>query len=240
MEFSLPSLDYVGFGPQGWGAPLLVAAAMTAAVSTAGFALGCVFGSLLALAKLSGFSLLKAAAGAYTTVIRSVPELLILYLLFFGGSAFLTALSSVLLGEGFMSAPAFLTGVLALGLISAAYIAEVLRGAWQGVDKGQADAAAALGMGWRISVRKVLLPQVVRLALPGLGNVWQLTLKESALISLTGLTELMRQAVVASNATSKPFYFYCAAAILYLAISTLSAILFRQAERRSRRGHDAR
>lgn len=237
----MPSpLDYVGFGPQGWGAPLLAAAAMTAAVSAAGFAFGCVFGGLLTLARLSGFRVLEAAAGAYTTVIRSVPELLILYLLFFGGSAFLTALSSVLLGEGFMSAPAFLTGVLALGLISAAYVAEVLRGAWQGVDGGQRDAASALGMGWTTSVRKVLLPQVVRLALPGLGNVWQLTLKESALISLTGLTELMRQAAVASNATAKPFYFYATAALLYLAISTVSAVLFRQAERRSRRGHDAR
>lgn len=238
MDFALPlSLGLVGFGPQGWGRPLLAAAGMTVAVSTSGFAFGCAFGGVLACAKLSGVRVLKAGADVYTTVIRSVPELLILYLLFFGGSAFLTALSSVFLGEGFMSAPAFLTGVFALGLISASYIAEVLRGAWQGVDPGQIDAAASLGMRWTVGLRKVLLPQVIRLALPGLGNVWQLTLKESALISLTGLTELMRQAAVAANATSKPFFFYSAAAILYLAISTVSAILFRQAERRSRRGY---
>ena len=241
MELELPSsLTFIGFGPNGWGKPLLTAAGMTAAVSASGFVLGCMFGGCLTLAKLSGLRPLRVAADVYTTVIRSVPELLVLYLLFFGGSAFLTAVSSVLLGEGFMSAPAFLTGVLTLGLISAAYIAEVLRGAWQGVDKGQSDAAAALGMNWMIGVRKVLLTKVVRLALPGLGNVWQLTLKESALISLTGLTELMRQAVVASNATSKPFYFYSTAAVLYLAISTLSAALFRQAERRSRRGYGPR
>lgn len=238
MDFGLPPpFDLVGFGPQGWGKPLLVAAAMTVYISTAGFAFGFFFGGALAGAKLSGVRTLKTLADIYTTIIRSVPELLVLYLLFFGGSAFLTAMSGLFLGDGFVGAPAFLTGVLALGMISASYIAEILRGAWQAIDRGQIDAAAALGMPRTVSLRKVMLPQVLRLALPGLGNVWQVTLKESALISLTGMTELMRQAMIAANATAKPFYFYMTAAVVYLAITTVSAKLFREAERRSRRGY---
>lgn len=234
------ALSLVGFGASGWGRPMLVAAGMTLALSCAGFALSLLVGVLLAAARVSGSRPLVALARVYTTVIRGVPELLVLYLLFFGGSAVIGALAKLLTGGGVLAAPAFLTGVLALGLVTASFTAEVLRGAWVALDPGQADAAAALGMRWSVGARTVLLPQVMRLALPGLGNVWQLTLKESALVSLTGLTELMRQSAVASNATDRPFTFYVAAAVLYLAITTAAAALFRQAERRGRRGVPSR
>lgn len=230
------ALSLIGFGPSGWGRPLLIATGMTLALSAAGFALSLNIGLLLAVARLSKSRPLAALSRLYTTVVRGVPELLVLYLLFFGGSALIGALAKALVGAGFLAAPAFLTGALALGLISASFTAEVLRGAWLALDGGQADAAAALGMRWSVGVRTVLLPQVMRLALPGLGNVWQLTLKESALVSLTGLTELMRQSAVASNATDRPFTFYGVAALLYLAITAAAAVLFRRAERRSRRG----
>lgn len=230
------ALSLIGFGPSGWGRPLLIATAMTLALSVAGFGMSLVIGFVLSAARLSGSRPLVALSRLYTTVVRGVPELLVLYLLFFGGSALIGALAKALVGGGFLAAPAFLTGVMALGLIAASFTAEVLRGAWLALDAGQGDAAAALGMRWSVSVRTVLLPQVMRLALPGLGNVWQLTLKESALVSLTGLTELMRQSAVASNATDRPFTFYVTAAVLYLAITTVASGLFRQAERRSRRG----
>lgn len=234
------ALSLIGFGPSGWGRPLLAAAGMTLALSLSGFTLSLVIGFLLSAARLSGSRPLAALSRLYTTVMRGVPELLVLYLLFFGGSALIGGLAKALGGGGFLAAPAFLTGALALGLIAASFTAEVLRGAWLALDAGQADAAAALGMRWSVSVRTVLLPQVMRLALPGLGNVWQLTLKESALVSLTGLTELMRQSAVASSATDRPFTFYATAALLYLAITTAASALFRQAERRSRRGFAAR
>lgn len=209
---------------------------MTLALSVSGFMLSLVIGFLLSAARLSTYRPLVALSRLYTTVVRGVPELLVLYLLFFGGSALIGALAKTLTGGGFLAAPAFLTGVLALGLIAASFAAEVLRGAWLALDRGQSDAAAALGMRWSTSVRTVLLPQVMRLALPALGNVWQLVLKESALVSLTGLTELMRQSAVASNATDRPFTFYVAAAALYLAITTVAAVLFRRAERHTWRG----
>lgn len=226
----------LGFGPSGWGRPLLAATGMTLALSTSGFMLSVVIGFLLSAARLSTSRSLITLSRLYTTVVRGVPELLILYLLFFGGSALIGALAKTMTGGGFLAAPAFLTGVLALGLVAASFTAEVLRGAWLALDTGQSDAAAALGMRWLVSVRTVLLPQVMRLALPGLGNVWQLVLKESALVSLTGLTELMRQSAVASNATDRPFTFYVAAASLYLAITTAAAVLFRRAERQTWRG----
>lgn len=230
----------IGFGPNGWGALLLTATGVTIALSAAGFALGLVLGAVLAIARLSNLPALRWLSVAYTTVIRSVPELLVLYLLFFGASGFLSALSGLFLGKGFIGAPAFLTGVVALGLISASFISEILRGAWRGVDRGQWEGAAALGLGFMVTLHKIMLPQVLRLALPGLGNIWQVTLKESALVSLTGLTELMRQAVIASNASAKPFYIYITAAFLYLAITTASSFLFRRAERESRRGFEPR
>ena len=199
-------------------------------------ALGLVLGTILAIARLSKLKTLRFLSAFYTTIIRSVPELLVLYLLFFGASAFLSTLSGLFFGEGFLGAPAFLTGVVALGLIAASFIS----GAWRGVDPGQLEGAAALGLGFLVTLHQVMLPQVIRLALPGLGNIWQVTLKESALISLTGLTELMRQTVIAANATARPFYFYLTASLLYLAITTISALLFRKAERDSRRGFEPR
>lgn len=213
---------------------------MTLALSLSGFMLSLVIGFFLSAARLSKSRPLVMLSLCYTTVVRGVPELLVLYLLFFGGSALIGALAKTLMGGGFLAAPAFLTGVLALGLIAASFTAEVLRGAWLALDPGQADAAAALGMRWSVSAWTVLLPQMMRLALPGLGNVWQLTLKESALVSLTGLTELMRQSAVASNATDRPFTFYTTAAMLYLAITTAAAMLLRQAERLGRRGARSR
>ena len=209
---------------------------MTLALSVSGFMLSLVIGFLLSAARLSTSRPLIALSRLYTTVVRSVPELLVLYLLFFGGSALIGALAKHLTEGGFLAAPAFLTGVFALGLIAASFTAEVLRGAWLALDTGQADAAAALGMRWSIGVWTVLLPQVMRLALPGLGNVWQLVLKESALVSLIGLTELMRQSAVASNATDRPFTFYVTAAALYLAITTVTAVLFIWIERHTWRG----
>lgn len=215
---------------------MLAATGMTLALSVSSFLLSLVLGVLLSAARLARSRSLAVLSRLYTTVVRGIPELLILYLLFFGGSALISALAKNLGGGGFLAAPAFLTGVLALGLIAASFTSEVLRGAWLALDPGQADAAAALGMRWGLSMWTVLLPQIMRLALPGLGNVWQLILKESALVSLTGLTELMRQSAVASNATDRPFTFYVAAAALYLAITTAAAVLFRQAERRTWRG----
>jgi len=229
-------VDLLGFGPGGWGAPLLKAALTTTALSIAGFFAGAVLGGLAASARLAGGPLSAAIAYGYSTLFRGVPDLLTIYLLYFGGSAGLTVVGQWFGAQGFVGLPAFATGVVALAVISGAYQAEVYRGAYLAVHRGELDAARAFGMSRSTMLRRIVVPQVLRYALPGLGNVWQLVLKDSALVSVIGLVELMRQAQVGAGSTREPFAFYCTAAVLYLMIALLTGALFRHAERRSLRG----
>ena len=131
---------------------------------------------------------------------------------------------------------AFTTGVIALGIISGAYSTEVIRGAVLAIPKGQIEAAKACGMSTWTRFHRILVPQVARFALPGLGNVWQLTLKDTSLISVVGLVEIMRQAFVASGSTKEPFTFFVTAAILYMALTSLSNKVFDGAEVWANRG----
>src|SRR5262249_14129777 len=136
----------------------------------------------------------------------------------------------------FIELPRLLIGSLALGVVSGAYQAEVFRGAYAVLERGQFDAAKAVGMHRFLMFRRVVAPLVLRHALPGLGNVWQLALKESALVSVTGLVELLRQSQIGAGSTYKPFYFYVTAAALYLVITTVSSWGFRRAEDSTMRG----
>lgn len=228
--------DLMGFGAEGWGDEMLRGAAMTVAVATSSFLLGLLFGSLGAAAKLGRYAVLRGAAEVYTTVVRGVPELLVIYLLFFGGSGMVMAVARVFGYDGYIEVNAFTVGVLAVGLISGAYSTEVIRGAVQAVPHGQIEAARACGMGRFLILRRILVPQTLRYALPGLGNVWQLTLKDTSLISVTALAEIMRMAAVGAGSTRQPFVFYAAAAVLYLLLTTVSTALFAEAERRAMRG----
>lgn len=229
-------LELLAFGPAGWGDEMLRGAATTIAVAVAAFALGLGFGSLGAWAKLSANRAAFWTAEVYTTLARGVPELLVIYLLFFGGGAAASAFARLFGYDGFVEIDAFTIGALAVGLISGAYSTEVIRGAARAVPKGQLEAARACGMSPFLMFRRVLVPQTLRYALPGLGNVWQLTLKDTALVSVTALAEIMRMANVAANSTRQPFIFYLTAMLLYLALSTGSSFLFDRAERRSLRG----
>ena len=226
----------LGFGPQGWGAALLTATAMTLAVSVCAFGAGLVFGTLGAAAKLAGGPAWRGVAAAYTTVLRGVPDLLVIYLFYFGGATVLTQVAAWLGGTGFFGLNGFMVGVLAVGIVSGAYQTEVLRGAYQAISRGEVEAARVAGMGRMLMLRRITGPLALRTALPGMGNVWQMVLKESALISVTGLVDLMRQTEVAAGSTRLPFVFYAAAAVLYLILTSASAALFRGAERGSRRG----
>ena len=228
--------DLVGFGPDGWGAALLTATGMTLAVATGGFAAGSVIGAGIAGAKLSRNGALRAFGDGYTTVLRGIPDLLVIYLFYFGGSAALGAVGQLFGADGFIGMPAFLTGVLAIGVVSGAYQAEVFRGAFNTISRGELEAARSVGMGTGLRLRRIIVPQVLRYAIPGLGNTWQLVLKESALISVTGLVELLRQSQIAAGSTRRPFDFYITAALLYLVITAVSSYLFRQAETRAMRG----
>jgi octopine/nopaline transport system permease protein len=230
------ALTLLGFGENGWGLNLILATFTTLAVTLLAFAFGGVFGAVVARGKLAGGLLARGLCDVYTTVLRGVPDLLVIYLLYFGGSQVLSTLYRLMGGSGFVGINAFFTGALAVGVVSGAYQAEVFRGAYMAIPKGELEAARSVGMSGWVLFRRIVLPQVLRFAIPGLGNVWQLALKESALISVTGLTELLRMSQVASGSTRQPFVFYAAAGALYLVLTSLSTWVFNTAEARAMRG----
>jgi octopine/nopaline transport system permease protein len=232
----IPIYELIGFGPNGWGLSLLQATGMTLAVAVCGFLVGALIGTAVAWAKLSRSLIASGLADGYTTVLRGIPDLLVIYLFYFGGSAALGAIAGLFGGQGFIGVPAFATGALAIGIVSGAYQAEVFRGAYQTLSKGELEAARSVGMHRWLMFRRIIAPQVLRYAIPGLGNVWQLILKESALISVTGLVELLRQSQIGAGSTRRPFDFYLTAAALYLLITWVSTVLFQKAETRSMRG----
>jgi octopine/nopaline transport system permease protein len=232
----IPYFELIGFGPNGWGSSLLRAAGVTLAVALCGFLVGALIGTGVAFAKLSRSMIARSLADGYTTVLRGIPDLLVIYLFYFGGSAALGAIGSLFGAEGFIGVPAFATGAIAIGVVSGAYQAEVFRGAYQVLSKGELEAARSVGMHRFLMFRRIIAPQVLRYAIPGLGNVWQLVLKESALISVTGLVELLRQSQIGAGSTRLPFDFYITAAALYLLITWISTVLFQKAETRSLRG----
>lgn len=235
----MATLELLGFGSTGWGALLLVATLMTLAVTATALAIGAVFGAIVASAKLSGNLILVTLGNIYTTVFRGVPELLIIYLIYFGGSSAVTAIGQWMGYEGFFGLPSFAAGALAVGIISGAYQAEVYRGAYLAIAKGELEAASAIGMPRSMRVRRIIMPQVLRFAIPGLGNVWQLSLKDSALISVTGLAELMRTSQVAAGSTRQYFLFFIVGGLLYLILTSLSDRVFNRAERRANRSMPA-
>jgi octopine/nopaline transport system permease protein len=229
-------LELMGFGPQGWGPSMLLGAAMTLAVAGSGFLLGAAIGTLGAWAKIAGSRLLRGLADLYTTVLRGIPDLLVIYLFYFGGGMVLSSIARIFGESGFISLPGFAAGALALGVVSGAHHTEVFRGAFRAVSRGELEAARAVGMGPMLRFRRIVAPLVLRYALPGLGNVWQLVLKESALVSVTGVVELVREAQIGAGSSRRPFDFFITSAALYLCITTLSGWMLRRAERHFARG----
>ncbi|KVL29259.1 ABC transporter permease [Burkholderia sp. MSMB1835] len=223
-------LEMLGFGPEGWGGVLLLAALMTVALTLAALAVGAVIGAAIAAAKLSRYRTARLLGDLYTTVFRGVPELLVIYLFYFGGSTLVTTVGQWFGAEGFIGVPPFVIGALAVGMISGAYQAEVYRAAVLAVSKGELEAARSIGMPRAMVLRRILVPQVLRFALPGIGNVWQLSLKDSALISVTGLAELLRTSQIAANSTHQYFVFFVAGGALYLLMTGLSNRVFNRAE----------
>jgi octopine/nopaline transport system permease protein len=225
-----------GFGEGGWGLAMLRGAGLTLLVSACGLLIGAVLGALVAWARLSRHRLAGAVGESYAALFRGLPELLVVYFVYFGTSTLLTSLANLVGYEGFVGVPSFLAGALAVGVISGSYQAEVFRAAYLAIAKGELEAAVSVGMNRWLMFRRIIAPQVMRFALPGLGNLWQVALKDSSLISVTGLTELMRVSQVGAGSTHQPFVFYLGGMALYLVMTLVSTRLFDAAEVRATRG----
>ena len=230
-------MELLAFGDTGWGDELFRATLMTIAVSITAMLIGFSFAAIFTPLKLSKYKSLNLVANIYTTVIRGVPELLVIYLFFFGGSGAIMFVASMFGYNEYIEINAFITGSFAIGIISGAYSTEVFRGAIQSIDKGQFEAAKVLGFNKFKQFYKIILPQMLRLAIPNLSNVWQITLKDTSLISVTGLVEIMRQSYIAAGSTRDPLFFYSFAAVLYLLLTFLSMKLINKLEAKYSRGY---
>lgn len=198
-------LDLHGFGEQ-----LLAGTWMTLKLSLAAVCVGLLLGLLGAIAKTSKYAALRFLGGTYTTIVRGVPETLWVLMIYFGTVSGLNALGD-LFGKPDLALSPFAAGTLALGLCFGAYATEVFRGALLSIPRGHREAGQALGLSPGRIFWRIVLPQIWRVALPGLGNLYLILLKDTALVSLITLDEIMRKAQVASNATKEPFTFYMTA-----------------------------
>jgi octopine/nopaline transport system permease protein len=230
------NMGLLAFGDNGWGDELFFATLMTLAVAITAMFIGFIFSLIFTPLKITNNKILNFIGNFYTTVIRGVPELLVIYLFFFGGSAAVMFVAKIFGYDGYIEINAFITGAFSIGIISGAYSTEVFRGAIQSIDKGQFEACKVLGLNKYIYSFKIVIPQMLRLAIPNLSNVWQITLKDTSLISVTGLVEIMRQSYIAAGSTRDPLFFYSFAALLYLILTFFSMKIFNKLEQNYNRG----
>lgn len=236
---------------QGYEASILKGALLTIEVAVLSLLLAMLLGMLGALAKMAPYRWARAIATLYTTIIRGIPDLVLMMLIFFGGqillnnglswfnefiNQWLTARDPnhewVAYLPDYVDISPFVAGVLTIGFIFGAYMAETLRGAILAVDKGELEAAKAYGMSAAMSFRRILLPQMIRHAIPGFGNNWLVLLKTTALVSIIGLEDMVRISSLAAGSTKMPFTFYMAVAIIFLFFTSVSTGLLKLLERK--------
>lgn len=211
---------------------LLEGAAVTLAVALSSLAVAALLGLAGALAKLSRSRLARAAAGLYTTLIRGVPDLVLMLLVFYGGQLAVNTVAPMLGHEDYIDIDPFVAGVLTIGFIFGAYLTEAFRGAFLAVPPGQREAGLAFGMSPRQVLWRITLPQMLRHALPGLSNNWLVLVKSTAIVSVIGLSDLMTRGQQAAGTTREPFSFYLSVALIYLVFTSLSELAFGWAHRR--------
>ncbi|MBM7061067.1 ABC transporter permease subunit [Pseudomonas sp. UL073] len=222
--------DLYGFGPA-----LAAGALMTIKLALTALALGLVLGLLGALAKTSPYKSLQWLGDSYSTIVRGVPELLWVLLIYFGTVNAMHAIGAWL-GRPDLELGPFAAGSIALGLCFGSYATEVFRGAILAIPRGHREAGLALGLSKARILWSLILPQMWRIALPGLGNLFMILMKDTALVSVVGLGEIMRSAQIAVSVTKKPFTFFLVAALIYLSLTIVAMIGMYFLEKRAARG----
>lgn len=227
----LQHLGLSAFSLQGFGPLLLEGTWMTIKLSLLSLLVSVGLGLIGASAKLSGAAALRVPAQLYTTLIRGVPDLVLMLLIFYSLQTWLTGLTEALEWD-YIEIDPFAAGVITLGFIYGAYFTETFRGAMLAVPRGQLEAATAYGLKRSQRFRHVVFPQMMRYALPGIGNNWMVMLKATALVSIIGLADLVKAAQDAGKSTYQLFYFLVLAALIYLLITSASNFVLRRLERR--------
>ncbi|MBS9719715.1 ABC transporter permease subunit [Tianweitania sp. BSSL-BM11] len=228
-------LDLQQFTTEGWGYALLGGLWRSLFIAFGAFALGLVIGMFGAVGKLYGGAVAREGLELYTTIVRSVPELVLILIVYFAGADLINAVIG-LFGQDPIEINGALAGIWVLGFVQGAYSTEVIRGAILAVPQGQIEAARAYGMGSFLTLRRVTLPAMLPYAIPGLSNLWLIAMKDTALLAVLGFGELTQITRQAAGATKSYFTFFLAAGCLYLIASLVSNFLARRLERRARRG----
>jgi polar amino acid transport system permease protein len=227
-------------GDTGWGDEIGAGVRITVTVALCSLPIGLVIGFVVALGQQSQDRLLRLAAGIYTTIFRGMPELLTLFIIYYGAQILIQSVLASLGYDERIEINAFVAGMIALSVVFSAYCSEVLLSAFRAIPHGQYEAGDALGLRrWRTMIL-IVLPQLVRIALPGLSNLWMILLKDTSYVSIIGLADILRQTGVAVRVTKEAFFFYGLACVLYLVLAIISSFGLGFIERWSKRSEARR
>jgi len=229
-------LSLLSFGPDGWGDELARGAGLTLLLALCTLPIGLSVGLAMALFRDSKSVTLRAIGNVYVTVFRALPELLTILMVYYGGQLLLRRIAVGLGFSGDIEINGFFAGLISLGVVLGAFSSEVWLGALRGVAKGQREGAYALGLNRVSCFRHVVFPQLLRLALPGLGNNWMALLKETSLVSVIAFSDLLRSTNIAVGVTKQPLFFYFVCCLIYLAMAVASSFVIDWLDHRSRRG----
>ena len=232
---SLINWSLLALEPPGWGGVLLAGLWNSIQIAIGGYGLGLILGTGGAMGKLYGGPVTKDLLEVYTTLVRAVPELVLILILYYAGTDVLSQISAAF-GWGAVDISGLAAGIFVIGVVQGAYSTEVLRGAIKAVPAGQIEAARAFGMSPFKALTRVTLPAMLPFAIPGLANLWLISTKDTALLAVVGFSELTLVTRQAAGATKAYMLFFCAAGVLYLALTLASNIVIAIIERRARRG----
>jgi polar amino acid transport system permease protein len=232
---TLSDLSLLALNPPGWGGVLLQGLLASVEIAVGSYVLGLIIGMFGATGKLYGGVVARDLWEIYTTLVRAVPELVLILLLYYAGTDAVNRLLA-LFGYASIDINGLVAGILVLGFVQGAYTTEVLRGAIRAIPSGQVEAARAYGMPPLMIFRRITVPAMLPYALPGLANLWMVATKDTALLAVVGFTELTLATRQAAGATKAYMMFFLAAGAMYFAIFLLSNAVIRLIERRARRG----
>ena len=224
-------LTLIGFGPEGWGDEILLGVGVTVSLALATLPFGLLVGFLVALGKQSEEPSLRLASNIYTPIFRGLPELLTLFLVYFGVQIGAQQLLALFGYTGGVTINSFVAGMIALGVVFSSYASEVFLSAFRAIPRGQYEGGYAIGLSYGKTMRLVILPQLVRIALPGLSNLWLILVKDTALVSVVGLSDILRQTSIAARVSKEAFLFFGLACLIYLALAIVSSFGIARIER---------
>lgn len=234
------ALTLLSFGDQGWGDEIARGVLVTVSLALASLPFGLIIGFFVALAKQSQEPSLKRSAEIYTTIFRGLPELLTLFIVFYGAQILIRQIALVFTENPQIEVNSFVAGMVALSLVFSSYASEAFLSAFRAIPQGQYEGGNAVGLTRPQTMRLVIFPQLIKLTLPALSNLWLVLLKDTALVSVIGLSDILRQAGIAARVVKEPFLFFGIACLLYLLLAVVSSVALAGIEKWAHRGEAPR